>query len=432
MMKLISEYAHRARPQQFAFREAIRFSSPADRATHNLHPYPGKMLPQVAALLVETLSRPGHVVLDPFCGSGTVALEAVLAGRRCIARDQNPFACLLTRVKVTPADAAEVLDAASQVSRAFRRTANSLRLPGFWDVNSWYPVTHLASIRKLRSAIDALSRQFSRSAIDFINIAFLSTARSVSLADPAFSVPVRLSTTRQLSEAAARHLRKLDGASVLDRFMEILNTNLRRMSEFKQLLRDRVPDVTVILGDSRTAEASRNSELADLVLTSPPYPGAQKYVRASFPALEWLRLVDATEQLRALQKSSVGRERYFSRSGTFPSDIGHKVVRAATAANSDRGLMLHTYFAELYRCFRMISRATRKGGRMALVVSPNRVAGVEVPTPQVLSDFGAETGWRTEVELVDNLLNSAQPTKRHSSAGPRIAVEHVLVLARNG
>ena len=40
--------------------------------------------------LVEAFSRPGHVILDPFCGSGSSLLAAKLLGRRYIGFDIDP------------------------------------------------------------------------------------------------------------------------------------------------------------------------------------------------------------------------------------------------------------------------------------------------------------------------------------------------------
>ena len=56
---------------------------------HNLCDYPTKILPQVMGEFVERLSAPGEVVLDPFAGSGTVAVECALRRRRSISVDVN-------------------------------------------------------------------------------------------------------------------------------------------------------------------------------------------------------------------------------------------------------------------------------------------------------------------------------------------------------
>jgi hypothetical protein len=54
----------------------------------------------MARSLIESRTRPGDLVVDPFCGCGVVALEAAVAQRRIIAGDWNPYAALLTRAKL--------------------------------------------------------------------------------------------------------------------------------------------------------------------------------------------------------------------------------------------------------------------------------------------------------------------------------------------
>ena len=56
----------------------------------------------MARQLVAAITKPGDTVLDPFSGSGTIALEAWIAGRSVIANDLNPYAALLTRAKLHP------------------------------------------------------------------------------------------------------------------------------------------------------------------------------------------------------------------------------------------------------------------------------------------------------------------------------------------
>ncbi|MEM4233263.1 MAG: DNA methyltransferase, partial [Thermoplasmata archaeon] len=45
-------------------------------ATHGIHRYPAKFIPQVPRLCINRYSDPGETVLDPFMGSGTTLLEA--------------------------------------------------------------------------------------------------------------------------------------------------------------------------------------------------------------------------------------------------------------------------------------------------------------------------------------------------------------------
>jgi hypothetical protein len=67
---------------------------------HNLCDYPTKILPQVMGEFVERLSAAGEVVLDPFAGGGTVAVECALRQRRSVNIDINPYALEVAQKKL--------------------------------------------------------------------------------------------------------------------------------------------------------------------------------------------------------------------------------------------------------------------------------------------------------------------------------------------
>ncbi len=73
---------------------------------HSFHPMCSYLASFPAALthaFIARYSRPGDVVLDPFSGRGTTALQACAEGRIGVGNDLNPFAHLLTASKVEPA-----------------------------------------------------------------------------------------------------------------------------------------------------------------------------------------------------------------------------------------------------------------------------------------------------------------------------------------
>lgn len=69
---------------------------------HTVAPYIGKMRPEIASWAVDAVTKPGDLVFDPFCGSGTVLLEAWLKDRDVIGSDLNPYACLISKAKLNP------------------------------------------------------------------------------------------------------------------------------------------------------------------------------------------------------------------------------------------------------------------------------------------------------------------------------------------
>ena len=80
----------------------------ANYGVHSIGEYPTKIRPLVVAKVVERFSKEGDTILDPFCGSGTVAVEAKLQSRNSINYDINPEAVSLTESKLNRLDPSEM------------------------------------------------------------------------------------------------------------------------------------------------------------------------------------------------------------------------------------------------------------------------------------------------------------------------------------
>ncbi len=96
-----------------------------------LAPYVGKLKSGMARVLIEQFSNKGDTVLDPFCGSGVVPYESLLAGRHAIGNDLNPYAFVVTKGKLTaPRSHAEAeRKATSAIKRAAEINVDLTRIP---------------------------------------------------------------------------------------------------------------------------------------------------------------------------------------------------------------------------------------------------------------------------------------------------------------
>lgn len=66
---------------------------------HSIAPYIGRIKPSFAHWLIKTTTNPNDVVLDPFCGIGTIPLESDLLKRKSIGFDLNDYAIAVTKAK---------------------------------------------------------------------------------------------------------------------------------------------------------------------------------------------------------------------------------------------------------------------------------------------------------------------------------------------
>src|SRR6266545_3350584 len=321
--RLLERYDKSRKAVTVNFRRLVDWIPIGERATHYLHPYPAKLLPQIPAFFLANsfLSKPGDTVLDPFCGSGTVLLESILHGRMALGADANPLARLIANAKVARY-APDLLR--RQYSLVLRRARSYRRAtpPKVINIGYWFYPHVIEQLSRLRRALDTLDVS---EAADFFRVCFSACVRRVSLADPRLSVPVRLREDqypaghpfRDSTNARLRRLRRQD---VFAEFGAIVEANVERVAALHQL-RVNGSSASVVSADARMLSEPLNERKrladasVDLVVTSPPYVGAQKYVRSSSLSIGWLGLANG-HTLRHLEDLNIGRE-HFTTGGSF-------------------------------------------------------------------------------------------------------------------
>ena len=90
-------------PREQRIPKELRKSAATSECTlHQLSPYIGKLKSSIARFLILEYTNTGDLVVDLFCGSGTIPLEAALTGRTTFACDTSDYAALLSTAKLNP------------------------------------------------------------------------------------------------------------------------------------------------------------------------------------------------------------------------------------------------------------------------------------------------------------------------------------------
>jgi DNA modification methylase len=436
----LERYARHGRAIPVNFRQMVDWVPSGDRATHFIHPYPAKLLRQIPVFFLANrlLSSPGDTVLDPFCGSGTVLLESVLHERHGVGADANPLARLIAKVKVTRLTATS----ASTCLRAVLRRAKAYvraDVPDVVNLEYWfYP--HVANqLARLRRSIDQLQDETER---DFFLVCFSACVRRVSLADPRVAVPVRLRsdqypTDHILHQATKEHLAGLRSQDVFETFDVIARANIARLDDLASLWPN-TAHASISSSDARELRdpASERRRMRkgsiDLIITSPPYLGAQKYVRASSLSLGWLGAT-AHETLRQLEDQNIGREHFsLSKVANLPStglSSADERIRQIAGINPLRALIAATYLAEMRAALTEAVRVLRPRGYLVLIAANNFVCGKEFMTQRYLQQLLEELGLKTRLRLIDAIKSRGLMTRRNATASV-ITREWALVLEK--
>jgi DNA modification methylase len=117
-------------PVAVSFRELVPEIRDTGYLTHGLIYYPARFIPQIPRFCLCDYTEPGDWVIEPFAGSGTVGLEAVLMNRNAILLDINPLLNHIVPAKIlfqyaylSPHTLQKMLDEMVQASSVEQPTA---------------------------------------------------------------------------------------------------------------------------------------------------------------------------------------------------------------------------------------------------------------------------------------------------------------------
>ena len=386
------------------------------------------MFHRIPSIFLDTVELPVNAnVLDPFCGSGTVLLEANLRGHHCVGIDINPLARLISRVKVTALDPSQLygqLELLLPRARRFRSNPNPNS-----TLDSWLSSTARVGLHRLAVAIEEIPDEARRS---FFLVALTSTVRRLSKADPTIPPLVRLRKERELT-AGARYRKALvrsgtvTTAIVYSAFAEAATANIRRMAELYSM-RPRFGHTKSSVLDTDAAHSGLPPQSIDAIITSPPYCGAQKYVRSM--KLELMLIGYPEDDLRHLDRNTLGTEAVTTRRTELSELLtgdGYvdRAIRPIFEGNPVRARMASNYSKYLVAFAQECTRILRPGGHLLVALGRSTLAGVPFPSDRVFRRASQEAGLEFVATLVDRIPSRGLLTERHRTAG-RIDHEHIV------
>jgi tRNA G10 N-methylase Trm11 len=422
-------YAHRG-AVTVSFREVVGASSAINRFTHLLHPYPAKLLVSIPLFFLNCteLSRSEGILLDPFCGSGTVLLEGVLKGRTVYGCDTNPLARLITTAKISVQSSDALDDQLEMVLTTLPRSGDGAP-GGPLDLGQWFAAGVVRQLDRLATSIRRLSPSPQKT---FMEVCLSVALSKVSLADPTMPVPVLLNPTKSsltTTQRAAQHrlISERIDANVIDVFERVARTNIARMRQLEKHLVFQ-PAAVVIQTDARRLSLDVP---ADLIITSPPYGSAQKYVRSSSLSLQWLGL--AEHGLRSYERETIGREHYSLTEqrrelpivASSSSSVLHKIGRR----NPLRRYIAAMFLVEMHEALSRTVTVLRQGGHLIIVVGSNVVAGYAFDTRRYIAEICQNLGLELRLVVRDRIRSRGLITKRNSTSG-LITQEWIMVFMK--
>lgn len=439
----LSSYESDSNPIEVNFRVLIPELNNPDRFMHLIHTYPAKLLPHIPYFFLNNsfFSKQGENILDPFCGSGTVLLESILSGRNAFGVDANPLARLISEVKISKLNADQIEMEFIQLKNNFlSRSSAELAHPDVVNIDYWF-LPHIKD--QLSEILASIKKINNKEVRNFFMVCFSNCAKKVSLADPRVSVPVRLKykqypINHPIRAQNIRKLEELKTVNVMDKFSMVVSENIRRLKGYNSLSSSLGAGKIVsnnaknILNPTDDEFEGLIEESMDLIITSPPYAGAQKYVRASSLNLGWTELAKSSD-LKEIDKLSIGRENYrkYEYSNLIETGISEAdaLLKEIYNINPLRAHIASNYLVEMRLALAESIKTLKRGGHLVLVAANNQVCNKEFRTQEFLRQIAESLGLKLRLRLIDDIKSYGLMTKRNKTASI-ITREWILVFEK--
>ena len=379
----------------------------AETLTHPFHTYPARLHPATAKVLVEFVGEGAgrtQPIVDPFCGSGTVLVEARAAGLRTIGIDLNPLAILIARAKTWTApprrrnqlrEAGHAIAAASLAAgKAARRSAGAapaaLRKVAGFDPNArnrrlaaWFAPHVRRELEDLAARLDALRT-------DDAELADILTA---CLSAILYKVSSRTSDTDPTW--IDRNVARGQAARLFAQRVDLLVAGLDDLS------RIHAPLTELFELDIRKLSEAVPDRSAAGIITSPPYAGTYDYAEHQRLRFDFLGL-----RHRELDAGEIGSRRSFE-------DDPHEALRRWKKA--------------LAGIVERIATALAPGRAAAIVIGDSVVRGRAL---HALDDLREAVTSEVVIEAWASQERPMWGVVERRAFGGRPKAEHVVVLRR--
>jgi len=386
--------------------------------THGLHKYPAKFFPELPRWIIKRYSDEENIVLDPFSGSSTTGVEALLLKRNSVGIDVDPFSRFLSKVKTTPLDENELNISLKSLLKSIANynpsSVLTSEIPIFPYRDNWFNkeiILELAYLRKIIKDIET-----NDDIKDFYKICFSSIIRAVSNADD--------NCTRTVIRKKLNKI--IYPADALIKFTEKILTNVPKVIEFSQICPMHIDAFIPENMDARNIGYKENT--FDLALTSPPYANAVDYPRTHQLESYWLNLAHGS--LTPLKRKHVGTESVFLKDYKNLYVLGIKeadeVISNIYKKDKRRAYIAYKYLFDMRKNLEEVFRVLKYGARYVVVVGNNKIRGELLENWKYIMTMAENIGFGVENYFGSEIIKHFIKVPREE----RINTDWVIILKK--
>jgi len=402
------------RYKNLGFRDQFSDIPSTTYLTHGIHSYTAKFIPHMPRYFILKYTQPGDIILDPFAGSGTTLLEAILLNRKAIGIDINPLARLISNVKSTPIDPEKLKESLSKLIALIKSKRKINYNLDFKNRDYWFSKKSVRELNRIAFFIEKLNKNkaIDRNTYNFFRLCLSSIIRKSSYADP----------QNPKTYCSPRMKKKREEGYVFEPikyFTETLFINYSHMSAINKKISKKDFLGFIKTNDARKIKLPKSIKKVDLIVTSPPYANAQEYFRNIKLELLWLKEL-TNERIIKLDKDQIGGENHASKNYKNLHLTGIKeidrLIKKIYHINKKSSYIVFKYFINMEKVIEEVDRVLKNKGHFIIIVGNNTVRGIKIPIHSTLIKIALNKGFKLHDLGYDNIRSRKFMTQRNNNA----------------
>ena len=408
------------------FRELVKTIPDSTYITHTLYAYPAKFIPHVVRYAIDKYTDEGDWVFDPFAGYGTVGIEASLMGRNAELWDLNPITRVLTyasiyRERVSSSD----FEIDWEYERPFHPKLASIM---YWYRPEFYTILSRAwgywhwEVYEKSNTLKEKSKAF------LVSIPLLKVSRFFSYTDEKM---MKTSRTKYAEEKVKNLLKSNWRDALINMYWSTVKSVSEKIKDYlsynpkdsKIVVKTSWKRDKLVIFDSLREKLDRDVRL---MITSPPYLQAQKYIRSFEIELSWLGF--SSRDIRMLEKREIPYNK------PIKVEINSKTYR--NYREKIRSLR-HQKLLEIYDSYfdsliQFLNNNYHRIETMTIFVGPVKIRNIRIPIDEIIKEHLETLGYTHIGTMIDKIMRrrlfrtEINPSSRLPEE--RTPTEHLLIM----
>ena len=401
--------------QLVSFRALIPEITDTGYLTHAIVSYPAKFIPQVVRYAINTYTREDDWIIDPFAGSGTVGVEAVLSKRNAVLYDLNLLLNHIMPLKVYQRNELLEKEHLWKLLDSMQENRKHHFMPAWTNVAYWYTPKILNHLSQLWGFVHSLKNGVYS---EIIKVGLLKASK-------------RFSYTEHRTPKLARSKRKLAAIEELlrenwqEQLIEMVCVHslktLQNLNDFILHTEHHQNHVEFYGGvDSSNIAIQRE---CNALITSPPYLQAQEYIRSTKMDLFWLGHTE--EEIKELSRLEIPYRK--------PDRIIHTKTLDKVRDRLTRKDFINrfdSYFCHTINALENSMNKLKPKAYACIFVGNPRMDGITVELWRILTEYFSERGYTFEKVYEDRIKTRQLFGTRKNKNPDGMKSEYLLILKK--